>query len=313
MLKNNPNSEIKKKFFDRNIIITKNYYDQHILEKKSWFGDVPPFSNLEINITDLCNRKCSFCPKSNRKLFPNRKKFLTESFYQKILEELSFLHFKGRISFCGLSEPLMHNNLNSLITLTKKYCPDCFLDILTNGDFLTVSNAKIFFKSGLDNIKISMYDGPHQISLFNEIKAKLLLTDEQFIIRKRYLSSNKNFGLTINNRGGSVNLQEYGITPLKEPLKRSCYYPFHKLIIDHNGDVMICPCDWQKKLIVGNLNKKSLLEIWNSELLTKVRKRLIEKDRTFPPCQECDVNGTLYAQLHFQAWRLYYGEINNYD
>ena len=295
------------KFFDKNITITSNYYDQHISNKKNWFGNIPPFSNLEINITDLCNRKCFFCPKSNRKIFPNRNEFLTDELFERIMNQLASLSFKGRISFCGLSEPFMHKNLVSLVLIAKKLCPQSYLDILTNGDFLTIVNVKALFKSGLDNIKISMYDGPHQIESFNSIKEKCSLSDEQFVIRKRYLSSGNSFGMTINNRGGSVKLKEYGIIPLKEPLQRSCYYPFHKLIIDYNGDVMICPCDWEKKYVIGNLRKESILDIWTSEAITKVRLRLIKKDRSNPPCQKCDIKGTLYAKLHFQAWKYYYG------
>jgi len=133
------------------------------------------------------------------------------------------------------------------------------------------------------------------------------LSDKQFVIRERYLSADKNFGLTINNRGGSVNLPQYNILPLKEPLKRSCYYPFHKLIVYYDGDVMICPCDWEKKLVVGNLNKNNIFEIWNSDKLKEARLRLIKKDRSRPPCIACDIDGRLYAKLHFEAWKNYYG------
>ncbi len=295
------------KFFDKNILITKDIYDDHISDKNNWFGDVPPFTNLEINISAMCNRKCFFCPKANRKLFPNKNEYMSEDFYRNLLEQLATVSFKGRISFCGLSEPYIHKNLNGLIRLTKKYCPNCYLDLLTNGDFLTEPNVKAAFDAGLDNMKVSMYDGPEQIPLLNAIRKACRLTDDQFVIRERYLTVEENFGLTINNRGGSVNLEVYGIAPLKAPRKRSCYYPFHKLVLDYNGDVMICPCDWEKRLVVGNLELKTIFEIWNSNVMEKVRMRLINEDRSVPPCTQCDIDGTLYAKLHFEAWKSYYG------
>lgn len=295
------------KFVDTNINITKNIYDMHIGERKNWFGDVPPFTNIEINIVGICNRTCFFCPKANRKLFPNKNEYMTEEFYRNLMEQLSTVAFKGRISFCGLSEPYIHKNLNKLIGITKDYCPDCYLDLLTNGDFLTEANVRAVFDAGLDNMKVSMYDGPEQIPLFNAIREACNLTDEQFVIRERYLTAEENFGLTINNRGGSINLEKYGIVPLKEPRKRSCYYPFHKLVLDYNGDVMICPCDWEKRLVVGNLNSQTIFEIWNSDVMKRVRLRLINEDRTAPPCSQCDIDGTLYAKLHFDAWKTYYG------
>lgn len=295
------------KYFDKNIVVTRDIYDTHILDKSNWFGDVPPFTNLEINICGICNRKCFFCPKADRKLFPNKKEFMSLEFYEALLKDLAGVNFKGRLSFCGLSEPFIHKGLNDLVKITKQYCPKCYLDILTNGDYCTVENVKELFESGLDNIKVSMYDGPEQIPNFKKIQQECGLSDEQFVIRERYLSAERNFGLTINNRGGSVNLEQYNIVPLKEPLKRSCYYPFHKLIIDYDGDVMICPCDWEKKLVVGNLHKKNIFGIWDSDIMKEVRLRLIKEDRSKPPCTQCDIDGTLYAKLHFEAWEKYYG------
>ncbi len=296
----------KNRFFDKNIVVTSDIYDAHIMDTTNWLGDIPPFTNLELNICALCNRSCFFCPKSNHKLFPNLNEFMTLEFYEKLLKDLASVNFKGRLSFCGLSEPFIHKDLFELIKLTKHYCPKSYLDILTNGDFLNIENVRRIFQLGLDNLKISMYDGPHQIPYFKKIQQECGLSDEQFVIRERYLSADKDFGLTINNRGGTVNLPEYNIVPLKEPLKRSCYYPFHKLIIDYNGDVMICPCDWEKKLIVGNLNQKNIFEIWNSDEMKEVRLRLINNDRSKPPCTACDIDGLLYARLHFEAWKKYY-------
>lgn len=295
------------KFFDKNIAVTSDIYDVHIMDKSNWFGDVPPFTNLEFNILAICNRKCFFCPKSNHDLFPNLREFMSLEFYERLMKELATVNFKGRISFCGLSEPFIHKDLGKLVTITKQYCSKSYLDILTNGDFLTVENTLEIFRLGLDNLKVSMYDGPQQIPHFKKIQKECGLNDTQFVIRERYLSEEKNFGLTINNRGGIVNLKKQNVVPLKEPLKQSCYYPFHKAIIDYNGDVMVCPCDWHKSSPVGNLNNENIFQIWNSDKWREIRLRLINQDRSKLPCNACDTNGLLYARLHFEAWKEYYG------
>jgi len=137
------------------------------------------------------------------------------------MKDLSQVDFKGRISFCGLSEPYLHKQLLELVQMTKKYCPNAFVDILTNGDYTTVENTKKLFDSGLDNLKISMYDGPEQIDKFKKVQEECRLTNEQFAARPRYLSEEETFGLTINNRGGVVDLKEYNVVPLEQPLERS--------------------------------------------------------------------------------------------
>ena len=177
----------KKAFFDKNIAVTSDIYDMHIMDHTNWFGNVPPFTNLEFNICAICNRACFFCPKANKDLFPNKNEFMDSAFYTKILKDLASVNFKGRISFCGLSEPFIHKDLKKLVEATKEYCPYTYLDILTNGDFLTVENVGGLFEAGLDNIKVSMYDGPQQIPCLLKIKQTCGLSDSQFVIRERYL------------------------------------------------------------------------------------------------------------------------------
>ena len=57
--------------------------------------------------------------------------------------------------------------------ITKRYR----VKFLVNDDPLLAKNGKFrlkqLFDSGLDNIRISLYDGPHQINLFEDLK-KLL-------------------------------------------------------------------------------------------------------------------------------------------
>jgi len=297
---------MKKNFIDKNIKITEDIYDTHILDQSNWFGEIPPFTNIELNICNVCNRKCFFCPKSDHTLFPNKKEYMSLKLYTQLLEELSSYSFKGRISLCGLSEPFLHKGLDQFVAITKKYCPQSYLDILTNGDFLTIENTQHLFNLGLDNLKISMYDGPEQIIKFRQLQKECNLSNTEFVIRERYLSKDDNFGLTINNRGGTVNLEEFNVVPLKEPLKRACYYPFHKIIIDVNGEVLVCPNDWQHSYCVGNIQHSSIIDIWNGEKFKKIRLKLINNNREGSPCNSCDVDGTLYAKLHFKAWKEYY-------
>ena len=294
------------RYHDDNIEVTSELYDSHIASKASWFGDVPPFSCLEIDILGICNRDCFFCPKSDRTKFPNLKEYLELEFYTDILVDLQTHNYDGRISFCGLSEPFIHKQLNELVALTKEYLPDCFLDIITNGDFLKVEQVTELYALGLNKINVSMYDGPEQVEGFEKIRAECGLTPSQFTIRERYLSADQDFGMTINNRGGSVNLPEYGIVPLDNSLVRSCYYPFHKVVIDYRGDVMVCPSDWEKSFLVGNLKESSIFDIWKSERFDQLRHDLIRRNRCRKPCTNCNVKGDLYAKHHFDAWVEYY-------
>ena len=64
----------------------------------------------------------------------------------------------------------------------------------------------------------------------------------------------------------------------------------------------MCPHDWGKKNILGNLNSSSFKEIWLSKKSCMARKRLNNSDREFDPCNVCDVTGTLIGKKHANAW-----------
>ena len=101
----------------------------------------------------------------------------------------------------------------------------------------------------------------------------------------------------------SLKNENFELKPLAEPLKQPCYYPFYKVLIDHNGDVLMCSNDWKKELPMGNLNKDSLISIWSNEKFISLRKKLINKDRKHSPCNVCDVNGLLNGEKAFHRWQ----------
>ena len=158
---------------------------------------------------------------------------------------------------------------------------------------------------GLNNCRVSLYDGPHQIDFFEKLKEELSLSDEQLIIRKRYLGPDESFGLTISNRAGSVKLKNeyFELKPLEEPLKQPCYYPFYKVLLDHNGDVLICSNDWKKEAVVGNIGDESLVKIWSNKMFSNIRKSLINNNRCHKPCKTCDVNGLMNGKKSFDRWK----------
>ena len=51
---------------------------------------------------------------------------------------------------------------------------------------------------------------------------------------------------------------EFKIDTLKEPLKKPCFIPSYTFFLDYQGDVLMCPHDWGKKVILGNLSKEKI-------------------------------------------------------
>ena len=300
----------KPLFKDLNIERLDKFVSKH-QSSNDMVNGYPVFSSIEFSINGACNRRCSFCPRIDPKLYPNILNNMDINVYKKLIADLKSINYEGRISFSGFGEPLLTKNLNEYVSICYTIAPEITIEIVSNGDPLLAKNGKKrlseLFENGLDNIRVSMYDGPHQINQFENLKKELSLTDKQFILRKRYLGPDESYGLTISNRAGSVEMKTdyFELKSLEEPLVSECYYPFYKVLIDYNGDVLICSNDWKKKRPVGNISKESILDIWTNEEFVHIRKKLSNKDRSESPCNQCDVNGTLNGKKAFDNWQDY--------
>lgn len=264
---------------------------------------VPLPSVFEISESGTCNRSCSFCPRSDPS-YPNEQKFISKQLIEKIAKELHDVNYEGIILFSGFVEPLLDKNIYDHVKVLRDFVPKSRIEIVTNGDPLSLERLIKLFESGLSTILISVYDGQKEEEFFRELCKNAKLSSEQFVIRNRYLPESENFGITLNNRAGMMKNAKYSIQPTSKTLLRPCYYPHYTFFVDYLGDVLLCPHDWGKKKIVGNLINMSFTEIWMGNAFMHVRKKLANGDRNFSPCSVCDVNGTLMGNSHKDAWDL---------
>ena len=66
----------------------------------------------------------------------------------------------------------------------------------------------------------------------------------------------------------------------------------------------MCPHDWGKKIILGNLNSDKFLDIWFSKKFMKIREKLNDSKRNFKPCNVCDVEGTFMGKKNSEYFNL---------
>ena len=202
------------------------------------------FSEVEFSITGLCNRTCVFCPRVDPKMYPNVNEHLSLKFYTKILNDLKTINYFGRISFSGFGEPLLHPDLLNLVTKTKEVLPDCWLDIISNGDRVDVKKMRELYNAGLSTLLISMYDGPEQIPVFEKMISDSQVPEDWVILRKRYLPPEDGYGMNLTNRAGTVTVEESNVTMISEPMQHPCFYTHYRMMIDYTGEVLLCSHDW---------------------------------------------------------------------
>lgn len=258
-----------------------------------------PLSSLltvEINTTELCNRKCVFCPRYDKDVYPNRNLNMTVETAELIGKNLNINNYKGKISFSGFSENFINKKFVDIVAKLREYLPDSLFECNTNGDFVTEDYVRKLYDAGLNLLYINLYDGIDQIEKFDKIMKPF--DKEKYKYRAHY--SQADYGLNLNNRGGSITWLGMDEQSVEELEGKPCHYPFYKMFVDWNGDVIFCSNDWQKEIKVGNMTRQTLKEVWLGEKLNIERRRLIKGDRSKSPCNKCSVNGQLFGKPSFE-------------
>ena len=287
--------KIKKKFLDPNLKNKSKTVEEKI-QLYEFDGKILPLpTEIEISESGTCNRSCSFCPRSAVN-FVDKKEFITNTLHEKLCIELKELNYKGTIRYSGFVEPMLDKNIYNLISMVRKYLPDSNIEMVTNGDPLNLKRLKKLFEHGLNKILISSYDGKEESQKLEDLCVEANLNEKQYIVRHRYYSEDQDFGITLSNRSGLMEDAEFKIDALKEPLKKPCYIPSYTFFLDYQGDVLMCPHDWGKKVILGDLNKEKLKDIWFSKRFMGIRKMLNKSNRNFTPCNVCDVEGVFMGK-----------------
>ena len=292
--------ESGKKFYDPNIDRKTKIMDESFTLTKDGF---PLPANIEISNSGVCNRKCSFCSRSDPD-FEHINEFFPNDVHDRLCQELAEHKYKGIFSYCGFNEPLLKKDIYRDIKAAKKYLPNARIEIVTNGDVLNRDRLKMLFDAGLTTLLVSVYDGKKEEDNFHKMCEDLKLDKSSYIIRNRYMSEEQDFGLTLSNRAGNLEQAEHVVKETSSALKKQCTYPSYMFFVDYNGDVLMCSHDWGKKMILGNLNKDNFLEIWTSDRSYAARNKLNNANRCFAPCNKCDVVGDVTGKKHADAWKV---------
>ena len=260
--------------------------DENLEFKSKFISDRPfMFSQLEIDLTGMCNRTCSFCPRGHG--YENTEKFFPLPLWWKILREIP--DYDGLITFSGFGEPLLHRGIYHFIADAKRLCPKATTEVITNGDYLTPETMSRLFSSGLNRLLISLYNNKYQNIKFGLMRFRAGVPEDSVVLRNRYDGNQ-----TFNNRGGLLS---------GTPALGRCYYPFYMLYVDYNGNFLACSNDWRRRNVVGDAKWQTIMEVWNSQRMESVRRVLSEGHRDMiKACDDCNADGKLMGEEQYQKW-----------
>jgi radical SAM protein with 4Fe4S-binding SPASM domain len=213
---------------------------------------------------------------------------------KELVKKIKMSNFLGDINICGFGEPFLHDNLLGVIKELRSGLINR-ISITTNGDCFNAKKVIALYEAGLDFIVVSCYDGEERIKEINNFFDFCSITSDKFFVRDLYLKEDlDSFALknNFNNRSGTV--KQFNNLRKCEGV---CYLPFYYIVIDHNGEALLCVQDWFRRGgNFGNINKNTLEQIWNDVRLNEIRKNLKQGKRIDIPCNTCNVNGSLFGK-----------------
>ena len=263
------------------------------------YKNIPLPTWIELSLIDVCNRSCVFCPKSDSSIAPDTYQKMSRSLIDKLYKDLKKINYSGSITLCGYGEPLLHKDIEYI---TNKLSKVSNVEVVTNGDVLSVKMLRKLYDANAGRCLVSLYDGPEQIKKFKNIIHQAKVPEDFVILRDRWYDDSQNFGVKLTNRSGTIKIGNQ----VSNTMHSICYYPSYQFLIDWNGDVFLCPQDWQRRQTMGNMMQEEIFDIWTSKIMKKYRIDLLNGKRTNEPCKSCNAQGTLLGVNHAKIWRTIY-------
>lgn len=106
------------------------------------------FKKIYIEITNVCNQSCEFCPKTSR-----QKEFMSLEVFHDILKKVK--GYSEYIYFHVMGEPLLHPDIGSFLELCQKH--GFRVNLTTNGTLIEKTADTIIAKPALRQINFSLH------------------------------------------------------------------------------------------------------------------------------------------------------------
>jgi hypothetical protein len=227
---------------------------------------------------------------------------MTESVFMLLLERLVEAGFKGRISPYLMNEPLLDPRLSKWISIIRSNFPQNIIFINTNGDAIGTELLQIALaESGLDAMQINCYDGKDKFRHKLEAIERWAENDKRILVH--YTGSLRK----MNERNGRLNVR---VKDVKAPLEAfwnrgghvtwvapsgkyqkidKCSFPFEQMYINYLGQAIICCSDYTFKVVLGNVIKTTITEIWSGKAYRELRRcHTVGNFQSLSLCRTCN-------------------------
>jgi radical SAM protein with 4Fe4S-binding SPASM domain len=258
-----------------------------------------------------CNFKCTFCPTGHRDLIAATGRFqgvMKFDLFQKIVDDLG--EFDKPIKVLRMykdGEPFLNKRLAEMVAYARRAKYIESIDTTTNGTFLSPERVGPVLEAGIDKIHISvdgmtretyrrftgfdfdfdklvqnvkwLYTNKGRCEVVVKIPSELITEVE----RQKFFDTFGNYCDRIFVENFAPCWPEFdvekhtgvkitkGIYQQEISTTDTCPYIFYSYSVNSDGLVSSCFLDWGRKLVIGDVRRQSMKQIWNSERMNALR------------------------------------------
>ena len=281
----------------------------HYFRRKAVLSGGPIEISLES--TAKCNLYCPMCP---RHIYTFDNENVDLELYRKIVQDC-----KQYVEFIwpyGIGEPMIHPNIFEMIRLTRE--AGIRTGMSTNATLLDDRRADLLLDSGLDYV-ILAFDGATKETyekyrvgavfektrenILNFLRRKLDRKSPIYVVLQMVLLKENVHEIDAYRKLWSIpgvdevrfkrdEVQIDGTKIADVEFKSQRRHPCHLLwrgpmYVRYDGLAYPCCYMWEEPP-VGDLKKQSLMEVWNSEAMVRLREAHLKGDLSdYPVCQTC--------------------------
>jgi len=258
--------------------------------------------SVYIQTNTLCNSRCIICPYKDT-YAGKRVGRMSYDLAIKIFKDLGE-DYEGEIGFYFQYEPLMDSRLPEFLKLARWECPKSRITISTNAQLLVKNWQKQLIDSPLDCVYFNVLGGTKKtyekimhplnwettIKNINEFAKKF--KGSMFINYIKIKENKKEIGALMKVLPNNIGfITEYWASDRNKRIKinkpkgaktrfvtdHNCNVIGKGLYIYYDGKVPLCCEIWDREVIIGDVKKQNLYNIFNSP----------KKHTRYDVCKEC--------------------------
>ncbi len=298
----------------------KNRIEWHYFPRLSILKEYPV--HVDIEPTSHCQLECPMCFRQHRTI--ENEGIMKMDLYKKIIDELEGKVYS--LKFTGRGEPLINKKFSEMMEYLKgkKFGE---IALITNGQLLTEKVMHSLIDNGVDRVAFSIDGNKDEyerirapikyeeivriVTRFHELKKEKSSAKPLIRIQgvKSCINDEKEFLSTwepISDEVLMLVFKDYSVNARGEKQAGyACPFLYQRAMIHWNGTVPMCINDEYEEGVMGDLNQKSMGEIWMDKKFQGAR--LVHqkglRDKIYKNCAKCALQreGHGYKSLAYLA------------